>query len=47
MKDVRYLKVMKPNLDGNVANENDNDNATAQGVEIIEENDQTQFQDED
>ncbi|CAF4203565.1 unnamed protein product [Rotaria sp. Silwood2] len=44
-KDVRYLKVMKPKLDGNIAN--DDDGAPVQDVEIIEEDGHTQFQNED
>ncbi|CAF3273188.1 unnamed protein product [Rotaria sp. Silwood2] len=44
-KDVRYLKVMKPKLDGNIAN--DDDGAPVQDVEIIDEDGHTQFQNED
>ncbi|CAF2958854.1 unnamed protein product [Rotaria sp. Silwood2] len=43
-KDVRYLKVMKPKLDGNVAND---DGAPVRDVQIIDEDDRTQFQNED
>ncbi|CAF4640822.1 unnamed protein product, partial [Rotaria sp. Silwood2] len=43
-KDVRYLKVMKPKLDGNVAND---DGAPVRDVQIIDEDDRTQFENED
>jgi hypothetical protein len=44
-KDVKYLKVMRPNLNEDVGNENDN--ATEEDVESTEDNTQTKSPDEE
>jgi len=44
-KDVKYLKVMKPNLNEDVANEKDS--ATEEDVESTDDNTQTQSPNEE